>query len=52
MLNFYFYDLSKGIIVDFSVAFNPNPAPNFANIYPTWMAATTCSEYLVEEPGE
>jgi len=52
MSNFYFDDLSKGIIMDFSVAFNPNLVPDFANIYPTWMAATTRSEYLAEEPDK
>jgi hypothetical protein len=50
MSNLNFYHLSKGISMDFSVAFDPNLIPNFINIYPAQAVVTTRVKYIAHEP--
>ncbi|KAG6760720.1 hypothetical protein POTOM_033900 [Populus tomentosa] len=49
MSNLHFYHLSRGIIMDFLMAFNLKIVPDFDDIYPTWVVIATRDEYLAKE---
>jgi hypothetical protein len=51
MSNMYFFNQSRGMHMDFSVAFHPVQVPSFAYLFPIKVVAIQYGEYLVEEPG-
>jgi hypothetical protein len=50
MSNLHFYHLSKGIVVGFSIIFDPDPIPDFANIYLDQATVAAYSKYLAKKP--
>lgn len=48
--NLYFFNISKGIRVDFSAVFHPILVPD-SKMYSIKAAAAQQGEYLVEKPG-
>jgi hypothetical protein len=52
MSNLHFYHLAMGFVFDFSVAFDPLPVPNFAEIHPVRAAAAARGKYLKDEPED
>jgi len=52
MSNLHFYHLSKGIVVGFSIIFDPDLVPGFANIYLDQANVTAFSEYLAKKPKD
>jgi hypothetical protein len=51
MLNLYFFNILRGIQVDFSVSFHLVPVSDFTNVFLVKVVAAQCGEYLVKEPG-
>nr|TKR91995.1 hypothetical protein D5086_0000217390 [Populus alba] len=49
MSNLHFYHLSRGIMVDFLMAFDLILVPDFVDIYPTWVVVVTRDECLAKE---
>lgn len=52
MSNLHFYHLSKGIVVGFSIIFDPDPIPDFANIYLDQATVAAYSRYLAKKPQD
>jgi hypothetical protein len=51
MFNLYFFNLLKGMEMDFSVTFHLVPMPNFVVVFLARATTAQYREYLVEEPN-
>lgn len=49
--NLYFFNLARGIQMDFIVVFHSVLVPDFANVFPVRDATTEHKVYLTEESG-
>lgn len=48
--NLYFFNQSRGMLMDFSATFHRVSAPNFIDVFLTRVVVAYRKEYLVEEP--
>jgi hypothetical protein len=49
--NLYFFNLLRGVQMDFSATFHHVPVLDFAEVFLVRAVIAQCGEYLVEEPG-